>query len=121
MYQQVAAPYQEQSQYWTVLSGSHSDGQLLFIPWEHNLGFGAMTILLIYPSSGAGYGWLLGFHVLATSKVISGRIPTWDIAHSWRLYSCCPTERPGHQHHSPDIPFSYNILTLCQPNLALCQ
>ena len=27
------------------------------------------------------------FCVLATSKVISGRVPTCDNAHSWRLYS----------------------------------
>ena len=31
-------------------------------------------------------GWLL-FYVLATSKVISGGVPTCDSVHSWQLYS----------------------------------
>ena len=31
--------------------------------------------------------WLLEFYVLATSKVISGWIPTGDRAYSWRFYS----------------------------------
>ena len=34
---------------------------------------------------------LLDVYVLATSTVISGRIPTCDSAHSWRLYSTVPT------------------------------
>ena len=33
---------------------------------------------------------LLGFHVLATFKVISGQVPTCDNAHSWWLYSIAP-------------------------------
>ena len=40
------------------------------------------------------YCWLLEFYVLATSKVISGRVPICDSAHSWRLYSAVP---PGNQ------------------------
>ena len=34
--------------------------------------------------------WLSWFGVLATSKVISGRVPSCDSAHSWRLYSAAP-------------------------------
>ena len=34
------------------------------------------------------------FYVLASFKVISGRIPTCDSAHSWRLYSAASL---GHQ------------------------
>ena len=30
-------------------------------------------------------GWLMGFDFPATSKAISGRVPMWDSAHSWRL------------------------------------
>ena len=32
-------------------------------------------------------GWLLQFYALATSKVISGRIPICDSVHSWWLYN----------------------------------
>ena len=39
---------------------------------------------------GFGFGWLLEFYVLATSNVISGWVPTFDSAHSWRLYSAVP-------------------------------
>ena len=35
-------------------------------------------------------GWLLLVYVLATSKVISGRVPTCDSAQSWRLYNTAP-------------------------------
>ena len=35
-------------------------------------------------------GWLWGFYILATSKVISGRVPTCDSAHSLLLYSAAP-------------------------------
>ena len=34
--------------------------------------------------------WLLGFHVLSPFKVISGRVPTCDIAHLWQLNSAAP-------------------------------
>ena len=37
---------------------------------------------------------LLLFYILATSKVISGRIVTYCSAHSWRLYSAVSL---GHQ------------------------
>ena len=43
-----------------------------------------------------GHGVLCGtrlsllFYALATSKAISGRIPTCDSAHSWSLYSAAP-------------------------------
>ena len=39
-------------------------------------------------------GWLLEFHILATSKVISGWIPTCDSEQICRLYSAAP---PGNQ------------------------
>ena len=34
--------------------------------------------------------WMLEVYILATSKVISGRVPTCDSAHSWRIYSAAP-------------------------------
>ena len=36
------------------------------------------------------HGWLLEFHLLATSKVIAGQVPTCDSAHSWQLYCTAP-------------------------------
>ena len=35
-------------------------------------------------------GGLLVFCILVTSKIISGQVPTCDIAHSWQLYSAFP-------------------------------
>ena len=51
------------------------------------------------------------FYVLATSKVISGWVPTCDSAHSWRLYGAAPLEDQAistmtwypTQSHDPDI------------------
>ena len=40
------------------------------------------------------FGWLLGFHILATSTVISGRVSTCDSACSWWLHCVSP---PGDQ------------------------
>ena len=39
------------------------------------------------------------FYVLATSEIISGRVPTCNSTHSWRLLSNCPTGKRGRQHH----------------------
>ena len=42
------------------------------------------------------------FHIFATSKVISGRVPTCDSAHSLRLYSVVPLRNQvGQLHHDP--------------------
>ena len=40
--------------------------------------------------SRVGVGVVLLFYVLATSRVMSGRVPTCDSAHSWRHYSAAP-------------------------------
>ena len=39
--------------------------------------------------------WLLEFYVLA----ISGKVPTCDSAHSWRLYRAAPLGYQARQHH----------------------
>ena len=38
------------------------------------------------------FDWLLEFYIRATSKDISGWVPTWDNVHSWGLYSVGPLE-----------------------------
>ena len=40
--------------------------------------------------TGVKVGWLLEFYILATSKVISGWVLTYDSAHSWQLYNAVP-------------------------------
>ena len=35
-------------------------------------------------------GWLMEFYLLAISKVISERVPTFESVHSWWLYSYAP-------------------------------
>ena len=50
------------------------------------------------------------FYVLATYKVISGRVPTCDSTHYWRLYSGKPW---------PAIPLSHIMLTMSQPVFVL--
>ena len=44
---------------------------------------------------------VLEFYVLATSKVISGRVPTCDSVHSWRFYSAATLGDQINQHHDP--------------------
>ena len=34
--------------------------------------------------------WLLEFYSLATSRVITGQVPTYDNVHSWHIYSAAP-------------------------------
>ena len=48
--------------------------------------------LLIHLDTRGGIvvSWLLGFYVLAISKVISEQVPTCDSLHSWRLTSAAP-------------------------------
>ena len=82
---------------------------------------------LLYPVADHGVGLLL-FYVLATSKAISGQVPTCDRVNSWRLYS---TASLGHQAAAPwpAISLSHIILTLTDwvnqplpyPNNAQCQ
>ena len=49
--------------------------------------------------------WLLEFHVLATSKVISGLVLICCSMHSWWLYSV--TWKSGYQHHDM---ISYSVM-----------
>ena len=51
------------------------------------------------------------FYVLATSQVISARVPTCDSAHSWRFYSAAS---PGHWRHGL-LSHCHIIPTLTQP------
>ena len=51
---------------------------------------------------------LLFFYVLATSKVISGRVLTCDSAHSWELYSAASV---GNQATSTMIRFPTQSLS----------
>ena len=58
--------------------------------------------------------WLL-FYILATSTVISRRIPTCDSTHSWWLYSTTS----GHQHHnllSHSVILSWHWANQCPNN-----
>ena len=66
-------------------------------------------------------GWLLEFYVLTPSKVISGRVPTCDSAHSWRLHSVAllanqatgiMTRFPT-QSHFPDTELTSPCLKQC--------
>ena len=58
-------------------------------------------------------GWLLGFYILATSKVITGWVPSCDSAQSWWFYSVAPlgnqatstmTQSPSQSHCSDTEP-----------------
>ena len=58
--------------------------------------FNVFTMSMLYReneltqrTSNAGWsiGWLMAFHVLATSKVTSGWAPTCDRKQAWWLYS----------------------------------
>ena len=60
-------------------------------------------------------GWLLEFYILATSKVISGSVPTCDIAQSWWLYNAGPLGIQA----ACTMYVSHIILTLSQPVLVL--
>ena len=46
------------------------------------------------------------FYALATSKAISGRVPTCDSAHSWRHYSAAPLGNQGTAHYPATEPTS---------------
>ena len=68
--------------------------------------------------------WLLELYVLATSKVISGQLPTFDSAHPWRLYSAAPltdqatgtmTRYPT-QPHYPDSALTSPCCTPLSPS-----
>ena len=51
------------------------------------------TLPLLYPNSDclSGSFFVVFFkNILATCKVISGRVPTCDSANSWRLYTAAP-------------------------------
>ena len=84
----------------------------------------SIRIMLLRGISGHGVCLLL-FYVLATSKVISGRLPTYDSAHSWRLYSVAPLENQASstmtwyptQSYYPDtkcFPYSNNAKCLAR-------
>ena len=60
---------------------------------------------------------MLCFYVLSTSKVMSGRVPTCDSEHSWRLFYYYPCCKSGHQHH--DLTFSTLTLSWHWANQSL--
>ena len=69
-------------------------------------------------------GWLLGFYILATLKVMSEQVPNCDSAHSWRLYNVAPmvnqatgiiTQYPA-QSHYPVTESTSHCLNLLMPS-----
>ena len=63
-------------------------------------------------------GWLLGSYILAISMTISGLLSTFDSAHSWWLFQCCPT---GYSHllsHSVTLSWLWANQSLPYPNNA---
>ena len=59
-----------------------------------------------------GSDWLLEFYILATFKVLSGRVTTCGSVYSWCLYSVAPL---GDWATNTMIQYlSHNILTLSQ-------
>ena len=49
------------------------------------------------PGAHGEFVCLLFVYILATSKVISGRVPTCK--HTWQHLKCCHTGKLGHRHH----------------------
>ena len=88
---------------------------------EVNMGVGVGVGVCEGVGVGKGMVWVedwLVVYVLATSKVIRGRVPICDSAHSWRLYSA-PRYETRPPAPRPATPLSHIILTLSEPVIAL--
>ena len=106
------------------MSSFLSETTFLFYTNSNTSPFSIMTIpftLLMLPFEPSVY--LLLFYVLATSKVISGRVPTCDSAHPLASLQCCLAGTPGHQYHdlnshSVILSWHWANQSLPYPNIA---
>ena len=95
----------------------------LTIHWLFSHKYGSISHDLI----GWLVGWLVEFYMLATSTVISGRVPTYDIGHSWWHYSAAPLGNQATstmnwyriQSHYPNTELTSPYLILLMPSARL--
>ena len=82
---------------WCILSVNHDCQQIMHVISKWYLLSANEHTSNLYILDEGNNVYLLLFYILTTSKVISGRVPTCDIAHSWRLYSAVSLEHqaPG--------------------------